>query len=146
MLTYSRTIRVKRPLDEVFEFLVDGRNDVRWRYDVVESELVHGQPLAPGATYRQVMRPGGRELTGSHEVTSIDAPWRFDWRTTDPGPVGFAGHYTFAQAGDATEVTMHVEMVPRGALRLLGPLLRGRLHRVGDRYAADLARVLEGGR
>jgi hypothetical protein len=147
MINIDRTIRVERPPVEVFEFLVDGRNDIQWRYDVVESTLEEGDPFAAGARYRQVMVAGRHEFEGTYEITAIDAPTSFEWQTTDESRYQWSGLCEVEPADDGagTDVTLHMAMTTRGLRRLLEPLRRTNLRRAADRYLLDLKFVLEEG-
>ena len=148
MITIDRAIRVERPPREVFEFVIDGRNDVRWRYDVVESLLEEGDPYAPGARYRQVMVSGRQELEGTYEIVAVEAPNSFEWRTTDESRYQWSGQFEIEPAedgGPGAEVTLHLRLITRGLGKVLEPLRRTNLRRAADRYLIDLKYYLEDG-
>ena len=50
MAQIKTTITINRPIEEVFAFVADVRNDIKWRSDVVESKVTSGS-LGVGATF-----------------------------------------------------------------------------------------------
>ena len=143
MIESSTTVHVDRPAEEVIAFLADGRNETAWRYDVVSSELVRGDPGAAGAVYAQRLRPGRREMGGGLEVLRVEPGKRVEWRSTETVPFAFSGFYGCRPARTGSEVTIHAELRARGPLRLAEPLLRATMRKVGQRYADGLRAALE---
>lgn len=124
MIESTTTVDVQRPAEEVIAYLADGRNETAWRYDVVASELVRGEPGEPGAVYAQRMKPGRREIRGGLEVLGVDPGQRVTWRSTETRPFAFSGHYAARPRGAGSEVAIHAELRAAGPLRLLEPLMR----------------------
>ena len=143
MIASSTTVRVDRPAQEVIAFLADGRNETAWRYDVVSSELVRGEPGAAGAVYAQRMKPGRREIEGGLEVLHVAPGERVEWRSTETRPFAFSGSYAARPADGGSEVTILAQLRAAGPLRLAEPLMRGMMRKVGRRYADGLKAALE---
>ena len=53
----EREIEIQRPVDEVFDFLLDARNDPDWCHKVQSVELVSRDGPGTGARYRVVHKP-----------------------------------------------------------------------------------------
>lgn len=143
MIESSTTVSVDRPIEEVVAYLADGRNETAWRYDVVSSELVRGAPGAAGAVYAQRMKVGRREIDGGLEVLGVDPGQRVSWRSTESRPFAFAGDYACRSAARGTDVTIRAELRAWGPLRLVEPLMRGMMAKVGRGYADGLKAALE---
>src|SRR5258708_36943370 len=54
-------ITIARPIQEVFNFILDGANNPHWRPAVLEIRQTSSTPLGLGSTFKQVLKgPGGR--------------------------------------------------------------------------------------
>ena len=56
MLEFENTIRIDRPVDEVFAFLSDFENIPEWNYYVLEVSQLSESPIGVGTTYHQVRK------------------------------------------------------------------------------------------
>lgn len=139
------TVTVKKtlahPIDDVWEFLVDGRNDERWCPMVSDCELVEGEPGA-GALYRYEQSQGGGSptITVTMRTTVANRPTELAWEAES----GVAHRTTMRledRDGDRTRVvqTNMVEM-PNPVLQVawyLGAqaVLRTQLRRLAEALA-----------
>jgi carbon monoxide dehydrogenase subunit G len=145
MIEHTEPIHVNAPVDTVWAFLSDPANHVYWREDVVESELVKGQPASPGAEYRQVMKPGRREMVGTHRIVDVEPGKRVHWRAMEDSRVlHFAGWFGVEPADDGgSVVTLHTQVYPRRLFKLGQPFMRGYLRKLSRQYAAGIKRAIE---
>ena len=138
----DHTVTIARPIDEVFAYLADGANNPYWRTGVVQ---IHRTSAADGAgaTYRQVLQgPGGRRIDGDYRVTGYQPPHLLEFAVT-AGPARPTGRFELHQAGPAgTRVTLSLDLVPKGLLRLMDPMV-ARTMRAEVRQLAHLKQVLE---
>jgi uncharacterized membrane protein len=117
----THSVLIRRPLDEVFAFVMDKSNDVRWRTGIAEIAHVSGEGV--GATYRQLVNgPGGRKIPADFEITRLEPNQRLDFQTI-AGPVRPRGTFTFAGEGAETRVTFALAADLRGAKILMAPLV-----------------------
>jgi uncharacterized protein YndB with AHSA1/START domain len=76
---------IARPIEEVFEFVADPRNDPRWCERVQWCRQVRGEGPAPDARYEAQHRPSG--FPWSHlrriAVVEVDPPRRVRWEQRD---------------------------------------------------------------
>lgn len=144
-MQHATSIAINRPADEVFEYLVDHRNDVEWRA-VERSALVAGAPGEPGARYEQVLLDDGEEVTTSIETVRADPASRtVSFTTVDDPEADLAGTYTVSDDGASwCDVQFACELRPHGWRRLLAPLLGGNLRRMSRAYLESLKQTLEG--
>lgn len=113
----ERSIAIRRPVDQVFRFLADGRTATQWRSSVIEVSKASGEGV--GAVYRQVVRgPGGRPVDADYEVTALELDERIAFRAI-AGPVRPTGEFLFEAMGDATILTFRLEASLTGWRRLL---------------------------
>ena len=66
-LQYGVSIRIDRPIDEVFAYLADPVNGMRHDPSIVSVRRTSEGPLATGATFRQV----GRDTLGAERVYQL---------------------------------------------------------------------------
>jgi uncharacterized protein YndB with AHSA1/START domain len=138
MPSAERTIAIRRPVDQVFRFLADGRTATQWRSSVIDVSRASGDGV--GSTYRQVVRgPGGRAVDADYEITALDPDRRIAFRTI-AGPVRPVGDFTLEAMGDATILTFALRAELSGWKRLvLGGLVQSSM----DAEMAALDRLQE---
>jgi uncharacterized protein YndB with AHSA1/START domain len=126
-------VEIDRPIDVVFAFLTDLRNDHLWWPGVERAERIKGGG-GKGSVYTQDTRLLGRRFTATMTVIEYDRPHRAVLRTDD-SLTPFTAIYTFDRlAIDRTRFTMTAEVAARGVFRVLGPLLAPVLRGLARRY------------
>jgi uncharacterized protein YndB with AHSA1/START domain len=138
---FTTSVRVARPVDEVFAYVADPRNFPDWNSAV---QSVAGPRDAPGAGMRYVMRrqlPGGG-ATNELEIVAHDPPGTFAIRTTS-GPTPFAYRYRFEPVDGGTRITLEAEVELTGLAAISGPLAARVVKRGVDANFAALRSILE---
>jgi len=125
----EHTVTVNRPVRAVFDYLADGTHNAEWRTGVLEIERTSAGS-GEGATYRQVLSgPGGRRIDGDYKVTVFDPPARLEFQVT-AGPARPAGVFELAEtAPGATVVRFALDLHPKGAMKLLAPVIARQVRR-----------------
>ncbi|CAN5694906.1 hypothetical protein BH18ACT15_BH18ACT15_14740 [soil metagenome] len=115
-------VTIARPVGDVFSFLAQGENDVRWRPRVLDIAKVSGEGV--GATYRQFVRgPLGRRIPADFQITELEPNRVIAFRTI-AGPVRPEGRYDLAPAEGGTLVTFSLQADLAGLKRVLAPAVR----------------------
>lgn len=140
----SRSIDIDRPVEDVYDFVVDSNNDPTWCHLVLRSELVSGTPGEPGARYRQVQKPGpvGKNLDVRLLETDRPTRARIGWSTS---AATFDVEYQLEQTQDGTRLTQHSDVTLRRLGRLSKPLVRLVLPKTTERQLDALKDLLERG-
>lgn len=113
----QRTVLIYRPVDEVFAFFTDPRNDRQWRPHV--KEIAAQNPAAVGSTIHQLVAgPGGRSIRADIEVTAYEPSTRYAFRVT-AGPVRPNGEFRFTPNDGATQVSFFLNAELGGIKKLL---------------------------
>ncbi len=69
------TITIDRPVNVVFDFLLEGMNNPLWRPAVLDIQRVPGKPAGVGATFKQALKDQAvgvlREITRSLKASRM---------------------------------------------------------------------------
>ena len=120
MITFQTSIRVERPIDEVFAFVSDPLMFPRWNSAV---QTVHGtseESGGAGSTYSMQRQLPTGQVDNELEILTREHPTKFSIRTTS-GPTPFLYNYRFAPDGADTVVHLDASVELPGATAVLGP-------------------------
>lgn len=114
MRTVTVTGALRAAPEDVFDFLVDNRNDELWCPMASDVELVEGEP-GVGAVYRyqQAQGPGRPPLDAWLRTCVAERPHRLEWDNADRG-LPYRATITLAAHGDGTRLT-HTNRVELGS-------------------------------
>jgi uncharacterized protein YndB with AHSA1/START domain len=141
-VNFETSVRIERPVDEVFDYVSDPRNFPAWNSAVRTVRETTPGTDGVGATYSMVRElPGGR-AENDLEVLVLRRPTEFDIRATS-GPTPFVYRYRFADEGGATLMELAAEVELGGIAGALGPLASRGVKRGVDSNFAELKRILE---
>jgi carbon monoxide dehydrogenase subunit G len=139
MPSASRTIEIAAPIDAVFAFFTDPRNDKTWRRGVKEMSA-NGEPAIGSTVHQVVSGPGGRSIDADIEITDYVVPTAYAFKTVS-GPVRPVGSYMFAPTGDGTRVAFTLDAEVSGVKKLfMGGAVQKSMD--GEMSALDKAKAL----
>lgn len=133
---------VARPIEEVFDYLVDVANLPAWQTSVVSAELDGEGPPGAGARFRETRTFMGRRLESVVEVTEWERPRRFCLRTVS-GPLPYDVRHTLEPGDGGTRIRFELEGRPRGVMRLAGGVAERTALRQSQADFARLKALLE---
>ena len=117
------SITIQRPVETVFAFLLDGRNNPRWRPAVVDIQQRPGTPLGVGTVFKQGLKgPGGRRIDGDYKIVECQPNELLTFQVI-AGPARPTGTYRFVAEGSATRVTFTLHFEPKGLARLMDGMI-----------------------
>lgn len=141
MLHASAEIVIERPIQDVYEYLADFRNNPRWCPHELEVRALDGE--GPTQRFENTVKPGPKVLTNHYEVTRTEPPTRIDFRGNND-MADFHGHYELAEVDGGTRVVTVSNLTSRGrAMRLLEPLMRPMVRATADKQVRLLKEQLE---
>jgi uncharacterized protein YndB with AHSA1/START domain len=120
-------IVINRPIDEVFDFAADERNEPKYNPQMTLAEKVTPGPIGLGTKFHAVMT-GARAADMTIEYTEFDRPRRLG-STTHMSAMDINGTLLFESQGQSTKMKWLWDIEPRGFIKLLGPIVR----RIGER-------------
>jgi uncharacterized membrane protein len=126
--SFTRSVDVKRPAEEVFAFLANLLNDPTWRREWVDARSVTQGQQAVGSRTVLVGKALGRRMDIEYEVIELVPNRTIAWRSrSGPLPLTFSRSVEPIEAG--TRITFVYELEGGRLVRLFRPLLA----RVGRR-------------
>lgn len=144
MISFTKSIHIDRPQEEVFDYLSDPSNDSEWRSSAVSSEWITEGPPGVGSQLKSVDRMLGREMESTSEITAWDPPHKLGQKAMG-GPVPFEFTVTLEPHGDATHVTIDGQAEIGGFFKIAEGLAGKQFEKQIETDIAGLKRVLEGG-
>ena len=139
----ENSITINRTTADVFNFLLDGANNARWRPGVLDIQHDAATPAGLGAIYKQGLKgPGGR-IDGDYKITQLQPNQLIEFQVVT-GPARPTGTYKLESAGTATKVSFVLDFQPKGLAKLMDGIIGKTMQsEVGN--LANLKTVLESG-
>ena len=135
-----KTVVVGKPLDVVFGYLSDFTTTTEWDPGTVVTVKRHGDG-GVGTTYRNTSRFLGRETQLTYVVRDLIPGQRIQLRGENKTVIA-VDTMTFRSVDAGTEVTYTAEFTFKGLSRLLAPLLRPALERLGTEAETGMHKAL----
>lgn len=134
---FSGTAVIDRPIAEVFAFLADGTNDIKFSPRVQEIRKTTDGPIGVGSVFESTVKDAGMKSRRRFELTEFDAPTKIRWSERSKNAVTVPdGGYDLESVGDGqTKVTIHNSFAGHG----LGKLLVGAASRAAAKDAPAFA-------
>ena len=142
MIEISSSAVIQRPVDGVFSYVTDVRNDPTWHTDILEVRPASEGAVGTGSRYEVTFKPFMGQSQGSITVTDY-VPYRRAQLQGSMGPMKPQISYSFEPAEGGTRFTRRVQLEPSGLMRLLSPLMRGMMSKRNAEFLRNLKGVLE---
>jgi uncharacterized protein YndB with AHSA1/START domain len=133
----TATTRIACPPEDVFDTLADLRNDTKWNSRVSSAELRSAEPIGLGSRFAIVNGGTAYDVT----VTGYDRPSRLELEASGNPELTIA--CTLTPTGDGTELRSDFDFRPKGALKVLFPLLAPVIRRDVPKQYASLKALCE---
>lgn len=114
-------VLIRRPVEEVFDFVADERTEPTYNRNMLGSEKVTDGPIGVGTRFRATIRSRRRPLRMDIEYNGFDRPHRIA-STTRMAAADFSGTLTFTPIPAGTRLRWSWDARPKGAVRLLAPV------------------------
>ena len=98
MFEFENTIRINRPLAEVFAFLLDLENLSKWNYYVLQVRKRSDGPIRIGTIYHQVRKTDEQEL----RITELEPNHTLTVQTVPPSSPSLEMRFTLDAEADTT--------------------------------------------
>jgi hypothetical protein len=139
----EREIVIRRPVEKVFDFMADGRNEPHYNPHMRHAEQTSAGPIGRGTRFRTEAMTRGRFMEMAYEITAYERPQRLASRLSKRLPImDVQSTETFDPVPGGTRMRWLWEVEPRGVFRLMPALLARML---GRRLDTVLANICPGG-
>jgi carbon monoxide dehydrogenase subunit G len=135
-----RTMVVEKPLDTVFDFLSDFTTTVQWDPGTVTTVRLHGNG-GIGTTYLNTTKFLGKETQLTYVVEEL-ADRKLIRLRGENETVTSVDTMRVRRVGSGTEVSYRAEFEFKGLSRLIAPLLKPALERLGNQAQAGMRKAL----
>ncbi|KUN29407.1 polyketide cyclase [Streptomyces antibioticus] len=118
---FEAVAEVERPIEEVFAYLADGRNDPQFSPRVLRIDRTPDSPTAVGTVFRSTVKDAGMKTAREFRITEFEAPVRMRWAEQSKNSVTVReGGYDLAPLpGGGTRVRIFNTLEGHGLGRLL---------------------------
>lgn len=141
MISFTNTIRIDRPVDEVYAYLSDLEHTPEWNWAITETVKATPGPIGVGTRYRQT-RSVPQPATEMLEITALKANRHIEVRgTLARFPASLT--YRLDRRIGGTELTNTVDLEANGPLRLIESALGSRIKRAVADNLSQLKNLLE---
>jgi carbon monoxide dehydrogenase subunit G len=129
-------VQIDRPSQDVFDFLVDFENELKWNASITECTLLSGKAGTVGAQYRRKMKAMGQEMAMNVELTNIEPGERFVFHAAG-GAATVEGTYEVHEVDNGSHV---VVMLDAGMMTsFMRPIIKPQL----ELSLSELKKLLE---
>jgi uncharacterized protein YndB with AHSA1/START domain len=141
MTVIRNTILINRPIEEVFDFAVDSRNEFRWNPKVRAMTKVTDGPIGLGT------RMAAKWTMSGHiemECTEYERPYRWAW--ANGGPIAVTVTVRLSGEAGGTRLRTAFDARAHGPARLFFPVFMRIMRKEEARNMGYLKACLESGR
>lgn len=119
----EKTVLINRPIESVFDFVLDGANNKLWRSSVLDIKPLSQAPYGVGSKFEQGLKgPTGR-IPGDYEITEMKPNELIRFQVI-AGPARPTGLYRFQQRDGGTAVTFVLDNQTKGFSKLMDPMIQ----------------------
>ena len=142
MIKVEHSIVINRPVPEVFSFVTDPANNIKWQDGPIESRMTSSGPMEVGAQVTDVRKFLGSDMESKLEVTVFEPNKRFVQKVIS-GPIQFEIIQTFDPSVNGTKLTILTQGEPGGFFKLAAGMVQKQLGSQLQGDAERLKKVLE---
>ena len=141
MLEFENTIRIDRPVDEVFGLLSDFENIPKWNYYVLDVRQLSESPIGVGTTYHQVRKTDEQDF----RITESEPNHTVAMKTLPQSSPSLEMRFTLYEEGNTTLIRDEWKL-DTGRPAIFERLAGGRVKSAVAENLAKLKELLEEGR
>jgi uncharacterized protein YndB with AHSA1/START domain len=142
MVRIEGEIVIKRPVEEVFDFVADERNEPRYNPQMRRAERISDGPIGVGTRFRAELVNMGRTVEMVIEFTGFDRPRRLA-STTHMSSMDIHHTLTFEPVPEGTRMRWSGDLEPHRVVKLMSPIVARMGRRQEQRIWTGLKHPLE---
>lgn len=121
-MNVKHSVIINKPVEEVFAFVTDLRNETRWQPNVQEIRIVSDDTMHKGISFVEIRRLVWRDFVWTFEVTEFIPNARYCFQSTF-GTAPSKGCRTFEAVNGGTRITEESEVTLSGLYEAFAPIL-----------------------
>ena len=138
MIRVEASTTIDRAVEDVAAYLADIERMTEWT-DMTASRRLTDGPTRDGTKAYAEVAVGPVKLGWTYEICEVDPNGGFAFKTITRNALGMDGSIRLTETGPAsTKVDYHVDILTRGLLRVLEPMVRGEMTK---NEAGELSRL-----
>jgi Polyketide cyclase / dehydrase and lipid transport len=142
MVRIEGEIVIRRPVEVVFDYAADPGNEPQYNPHMLRAEKITPGPVAKGTRFRSAVASMGRTAEMLVECTGYRRPELFA-TTITMSQADFTYALRFQPTVGGTRMRWSGQVHPKGAFKLLGPLIAWMGTRQEERIWTSMKRHLE---
>ncbi len=115
-------IVIKCPIEDVFDFVADRRNEPSYNPMIGAIEQVTIGPIGIGTQFEALAKSMGQTVEMISDITEFVRPYRINLKTHFAA-MDIQGVQTFERVPEGTRMCWSWEITPRGFYRLMDPVI-----------------------
>ena len=139
MTVIENSVQLGRSPEDVFDYLVDMRNELQWNPDVESMEMISAGPIGVGTKFLAKWK---QTQLVEVECTKFERP--FTWSYVSGGPLSASFRATVTSHGVGSVLTVYMDVRAYGKLRLFFPVLLPMLKRSEKQNMSRIKQAVEG--
>ncbi len=145
MLKVEQSILIKKPVEQVWNFLTDFQNTPKWDIGVSETRQTSQGPAGLGTTFQNIGPFLGRESVREYKVTELEPDKKVTVKLITPAKFiqNAEVSYIFEATQNGTKLSAVGSVEFNGLFRVIQPILRRRAKKDSEGDLANLKRLLE---
>jgi len=142
-MKFIAEVEIEKPIGELIVLIQDPENTLQWLDGLLSVKHISGEERQAGAISKVVFdSPAGR-LHITETVVSNELPDEYIMRYEGPGYTSYS-NYTFEKLSDSsTRFTMIQQVELKGALKLAGGIVKGKMRHQLDKSAESFKQFAE---
>ncbi|MCX5064143.1 SRPBCC family protein [Streptomyces sp. NBC_00201] len=142
---FEAVVEVDRPVEEVFAYLADGRNDPQFSPRVLRIDRVPDTETAVGTVFRSSVKDAGMKTAREFRITELEAPAKIRWAEESKNTVMVReGGYDLAALGDGrTRVRIFNVLEGHGLGKVVVSLALAAARKDADAFGARIKTAAE---
>jgi uncharacterized membrane protein len=141
MIEIEDSVIIKKPVDRVFEFATDLKNNAKWQSDILVAEQTSDGQFGVGATYRCINRFLGKRIESEGVISDFE-PYKICSFRFSSGSVSGESSYLFQPVNGYTRFTT-VGSIKLNNFKLAGLLVKRKARQQVRNDLQKLKHVLE---
>ena len=144
IVAVEASIVIRQPATEVFAFVSNAENDIRWRSEVVSMKNVTPPPQGVGTRTVEVAKVLGKQLETTTEIVEFVPDVRMARRSlSGQTPVTTARSVAAVEGGTRFTYRLRADVTDMATFRLLRPILQWWTQRKVEGYMKTLKQFME---